>query len=189
MGFENFDMASYQKNGILTEKDYNVLSKKVVNAINPIRVNTIRKILEFEALPYIDYTKEELNETLDDSDFSVPLELDNVSIPLVTAFNSNYFPNFELEYANPSGIIDFLDDVVILEEIKEIPLKNVPNNNFHSLAVAAFDIEKSIKEAYKKSNLWKISEDVSIVVEFFIPARISCIYDITVKVIFSFYIN
>lgn len=189
MGFEHFDMGTYQKKGFLSEKDYNILSRKLVDAFNPIRVPNIRKNMDFSALTYTDYSKEELIESLDEGSFSVPLELNSISIPLITSFNSNYFPNFELEYTNPSVILDFIDDTVYLEEIQNVALKHVLNSNYHSLAITAYDLEKAIKEAFKKSNLWKVSENVSVLVEFFIPARISCNFDITIKIIFTFYVD
>jgi hypothetical protein len=189
MGFEAFDISAYQKNGFLSEKDYNVLARKVTNAINPMRVNNIRKNLEFTAMSYTDYTKEELGEFLNDGEFNVPLETHSISIPVITSFNANFFPNFDLEYSNPYGVINFIDDTVVLGEVQGQALKQVLNCDYHSLAIAAYDLEKNIKEAYKKSNLWRVSEDVSVLVEFYIPARISCNYDITIKVIFTFYDN
>lgn len=187
MGFEFFDMVVYQKNGVLSEKDYNVLSRKIVNAINPVRVNNIRKNLEFKSLTYNDYSKEDFTEFLEDSDFSVPLELNSMSVPLVTSFNSNFFPNFELEYLNPYGHMDFVDDFVQVEGIQEVPLKQVMNSNFHSLAIAAYDLEKHIKESIKQSSLWKVSEDISVLIEFYVPGRISCNFDVTIKIIVTFY--
>lgn len=187
MGFEIFDVSEYQKNGFLSEKDYNTLSRRLTNAINPIRVNTIRKNLEFMTIPYLDYTKEDLNEFLDEGEFSVPLEFNGISVPLITSFNANFFPNFDHEYTNPLGEIDFVDDTVIVGEVQNQPLKQVLNCNFHSLAIAAYDIEKAIKEAFKKSSLWKISEDISVLVEFYVPFRISCNYDVTIKIIFTLY--
>ena len=78
MGFEYFDMVSYQKNGFLSEKDYNVLSRKLIKAMNPVRVSNIRKDLEFNSLDYLEYSKEELNESLKEGEFSIPLELNNI---------------------------------------------------------------------------------------------------------------
>lgn len=187
MGFEFFDMTIYQKNGVLSEKDYNSFSRKIVQSINPVRVNNIRKNLEFKAFSYVDYSKEDFKEFLEDGDFSISLELNSISIPLSTSFNSNFFPNFELEYLNPFGSMGFVDDFVHIEEIQEIPLKQVMNSNFHSLAIAAYDLEQLIKESIKQSSLWKVSEDISVIIEFYIPEKISCNFDITIKVICTFY--
>ena len=164
MGFEYFDMVSYQKNGFLSEKDYNVLSRKLIKAMNPVRVSNIRKDLEFNSLDYLEYSKEELNESLKEGEFSIPLELNNISIPLVTSFSLSYFPDFEMEYSNPFETMTFTDHLVFLREIQGEALKQVPNSNFHSLAITAYNLEKAIKDSVKQSRLWKISEDTSIIV-------------------------
>jgi hypothetical protein len=185
--FEYFDMATYQKNGFLSERDYNVLSRKLIKAINPVRVNNIRKGLAFAPMIYSEYSKEELNESLEDDGFSIPLELNNVSIPLIVSFNSSYFPDFELEYTNPYNIVELADDLVFIKEVRGNALKQVPNNNFHSLAIAAYNLEKSIKDSFKESSLRKISEDIAILIEFFIPVQISHNFDITIKLVFTFF--
>lgn len=191
MGFEYFDMASYQKNGFLSEKDYNTFSRKLVNAINPIRVNTIRKNMEFVPMNYMDYTKEPFEEFLEDGEFSIPLEINSVSVPLLVSFNSNFFPNFIEDYAFLSSRLEapFYSDEVFVESIEGTPLKQVLNSNYNSLAIAAYDIEVFVKDAFKRSNLWKISEDISVLVEFYVPGKISCNWDITIKLIISLYDN
>lgn len=191
MGFEYFDMGSYQKNGFLSEKDYNTFSQKLVNAINPVRVNNIRKNMEFVPMNYMDYTKEPFEEFLEEGEFSIPLEINSVSVPVLVSFNSNFFPNFEQDYIFMSSRFEapFYSDEVYVESIEGTSLKQIPNSNYNSLAIAAYDLELFVKAAFKRSNLWKISEDISVLVEFYVPGKTSCNYDITIKLIITLYDN
>ena len=94
-----------------------------------------------------------------------------------------------MEYSNPFETMTFTDHLVFLREIQGEALKQVPNSNFHSLAITAYNLEKAIKDSVKQSRLWKISEDTSIIVEFYIPVNTPHNFDVTIKIIFTFYMN
>jgi hypothetical protein len=176
-----FDHAFFKKNGNIKESDYNSLSRKIIKEINPLQIQNIRKNMEFISLDYSEYMEGRNKEFLIGEE-SLPLDLNCISIPFITSFSSRYFPSFEEEFLNPYGYLKFLDEQVILEEIEDRPLKSLVNGNFHSLSLAAYFIEKKIKELYKDSPLYKITEDFNTIVDFFIPNNIGINFNIMIRI-------
>ena len=187
MGFENLDIKYYEKNGYLSEKDYNSLGRKLSKVINPLRVSDIRKVMEFLPISYSDYIKDMKNEAYCEDNSSIQFGKGFVGVFLSSSFNSNYFPNFDQEYSNPWGPVILHRDYTVIDEIGEEGLKFVPNGNYHSLAIAAYNIEKEIKSLCDTREILQISEDISVLVEFFVPTNTSGNYDTTVKVTILLY--
>jgi hypothetical protein len=170
MNFKSFD-----KNGYLEEKDYNDLTKTWLSILNPIRIKSIRKHLEFTKLKYDVYKKESVKagNTVDTLDEKIDLEF--VPLYFVTTFSSTMFPAFQDEYFAPFSFLTN-KSFVSMEGLKVIQ-----PNQYHSLTMASYEIEEVVKGRFAASKKFKdFAEDVIIHPTFLLPFEIDSYFPLTI---------
>lgn len=82
-----------EKEGILSESDYNKLTKKLSRLFDDMRVSSVRKFLRFQPLGYSDYKKIKDNNQLFAKDYSILV----TDLVFEFTFNSSFFPQLEQE--------------------------------------------------------------------------------------------
>jgi len=159
------DASFLVENCFLIEKDFNSLARRFLKAINPVQTRNIRKLINFESVPYDKYVNE-----YSDLDPSSPdpfdIEFDPQTIPLmfIGAANSSFFPAFEDEFFMAFTPIDH-------EMCKEVDgLRSLHTSNFRSLCLAAYELEMCMREKFACCSLAReINQHMEVIFSFLIP--------------------
>ena len=164
-----FDRLFAEKNGCLKESDYNRLSARFLNAVQPIRTVSIRKDLMFDPLPYDEYM-ESCGEFQERFDEGIPLDLNSVQLLFRSRFGISLFPNLEEELYEPSTFMWRNE----LRQMATPDGQRIVDASMHSsLPVANHELDVEIKNTLAGNGLTKeLSEDVELAFVYSIPARV-----------------
>lgn len=145
------NLAALERDGLLSETDYNRVSSKLADALKGLRIPIIRKGLEFSAHDFDKYEVSALenfdrkNAPATDPEFAFDVEA--TPITLCAKFSLTYFPDFNREYFCPN----ILDRMIV--EYNEDGYMVVPIGNFRSLLLAGHQISAAVKAAWEKTGL------------------------------------
>jgi hypothetical protein len=171
----DLDFSFVEKNNHLNKEDFNKLSEAWLKILNPLRVKSIRKYMEFKPIPYKIYV-ENFKDYSPSSDSEMK-DLDATFIPLffICTFTSSMFPTFQDEYFNPLG--NLTNKAYTSME----GLKMLESGNYHSLCYAAYELEKEIHTRFENAEaLQNIAEETIILPQFLVPFKVDSEFPMTI---------
>lgn len=180
-------------NSVLSEKDYNILARRVEKILNPSRITSIRSNLNFRAPSYKVYLSK-IKDQQDDLCDSEGDGINTVIFSLSHKFNHTYFHNFENEYLRPMAMWPISPDTLVKDYddvdggALDSVLMEVPKDQYRSLVFASYQISQELKRKYDISSLKEMYGDIEVLVDFFVPTDPSGNYDITIVVHLCFLI-
>ena len=170
----DLDFKHLEKNGYLTEADYNKLAEVWLKVLNPLRTKSIRKYLNFSKLKYSAYkdSAEKYKPNFDEA-----IDLDATFIPMffVTSFPSSLFPTFCDEYFSP---FDYLTNrnFITMEG-----LRVVEPSSYHSLCYAAYELETEIHQRFQESPvLNEVATETVVLNQFLVPMDVTSEFPFTI---------
>ena len=139
----NFQSA--QKFQAVSEQSYDSVLNSMAKAISPIRVNKIRKMMEFKPVPYDVYLKmgDEFAEGNADDFEETPK-----AYFLETDFDLNFFPNFSEEFFEH---YNYINRKFAPKSYDWQGYTSVYSDNYHSLVYASYEITNAVTEVWKKT--------------------------------------
>lgn len=123
----------------IKQDEYPKISKLWETALASLRVPSIRKYLKFSAEPFETYEAETSGE---ESPLELSPDVDSIPLTLKADFPYEEFPKFSEEYLSP------FDYLTTKQYQTRDGLKLLHNPNYHSLTLAAFEIDKEIKKRF-----------------------------------------
>lgn len=171
----DINFKALEKNGFLEKSDYTTLTKECLSLLNPVRVPSIRKYIQFTSLKYDVYC-EEVSKFKPNFD-SIEDEIDLLAAPLyfVATFSSTLFPEFQDEYFAPLSFLTNKNYITMKG------LKVIEPSMYHSLTRAQYDLETVVRDRIRSSKKFEaIAEDVAITTQFLLPFEIDSEFPMTV---------
>jgi len=176
----NLDFKFLEENSYLIEKDFNSLSRRFADAINPVATTSIRKQMVFSPIDYPIYCKDYiLNQPIPEGMDDLVADITVVPLFFHTAFGVRFFPRFEDEYWSPLELGGHHLDTplgkpgcsqAVQSEWETLNgLKPLENCNYHALTYAAYEIETKCKESFMASRLRQLTHELEIISQFFVP--------------------
>lgn len=147
------NIAALEQSGVLPEEEYAKLAKTLSEALKGIRIQAVRKTLNFEPHQYTDYEKaieldfNKKHRPVEDPDMA--FDLPTIPLTFHAEISIDFFPEFERDYSCP----DFFDRTVI--ERTEAGFQILPTNQFRSLLLANHQLEQEVRRRYKETSLAK----------------------------------
>lgn len=148
-----YDEQQFTKNGVLTPDEYLKVVSTLTDALKQFRITSIRKWLEFKPYEYDKYVEEaHINYDRQFSPIADPdLEPRLNYIPLFfsASFRAEFFPELIREY----DLAGAYPQVQVIE-FDELGYIQLPTSNFRSIILANYEIEKEVRNRYRKTPLY-----------------------------------
>ena len=166
------NLAAFERDGLLPEADYNKVTRKLATALKGLRIQSIRKALDFEAHEYDDYelkAKESFDKHhMPVSDPEFAFDFNTTPLTFCATFPLSFFPDFNREYFRPN----ILDEMIVAYDEKGYSI--IPIGQFRSLLLAGHQLRTAAKAAFDKTSIAKDLDvqSVEIETEFLLPTKL-----------------
>lgn len=170
---DGIDLRAFRDNGAVSEAEYNRIVQRLQAKLTGMRVPSIRKGLVLEPLDFDAYVAEAQasydRQWAPISDPELGVDLNVILVSFQAKFSMSMFRNFADEYVQFMSLDSVsLTDVAINASQQGYAL--VPTTRFHSLLLAALQIEEEIGKRYAASTLAKsVASSIGVETRFFVP--------------------